>query len=350
MWRVQGYGAYGFKNRKFKYGIETKYMLNKTNRFTIGIGTRRDIIQRGVDLTEDDGIMSRSFASSAIFTRGNNINLSNINQTNIFASIEPIKNFQIRVDGSVQRISSANPEHFNLHYYLDNKTKNIVNDSHITLSLIARPGAKYSKIGVDRREHSTLSPTFLLKYTRGIEGLINGDFGYNKLQFMYTQPILVGTWGKSIITIEAGKNFEALPLALQNIIPGNQSYSLVKNTFSQLNYYEFVADSYATMHLEHHFNGKILSYIPLIKKLKLREVAIFRAATGSLSDASKNMNVEKIYSAPDQQIYYEYGFGIENIGLGNFRIFRVDFNWRGNYLHKPNASKFGIKAGIQMNF
>lgn len=350
MWRVQGYGAYGFKDRKFKYGIETKYMLNKTNRFTIGIGTRRDIIQRGVDLTEDDGIMSRSFASSAIFTRGNNINLSNINQTNIFASIEPIKNFQIRVDGSVQRISSANPKHFNLHYYLDNKTKNIVNDSHITLSLIARPGAKYSKIGVDRREHSTLSPTFLLKYTRGIEGLINGDFGYNKLQFMYTQPILVGTWGKSIITIEAGKNFEALPLALQNIIPGNQSYSLEKNTFSQLNYYEFVADSYATMHLEHHFNGKILSYIPLIKKLKLREVAIFRAATGSLSDASKNMNVEKIYSAPDQQIYYEYGFGIENIGLGNFRIFRVDFNWRGNYLHKPNASKFGIKAGIQMNF
>jgi hypothetical protein len=39
-----------------------------------------------------------------------------------------------------------------------------------------------------------------------------------------------------------------------------------------LNYYEFVADEYATFHAEHHFNGKMLSYIPLIKKLKLREV------------------------------------------------------------------------------
>lgn len=351
MWRVQGYGAYGLKDNKFKYGAEAKYMIDKTHRIIVGMGTRRDIIQLGTQLTPEDGIMTRSFGSSAVFQRGNNRNLSDVNETNIFASIEPIKNFQIRVDGTLQSIKSANPKHFNLRYYLDGKLRQTVNDSRVTLSLTAKPGAKYSKIGVDRREHTTLSPTFVLKYTRGIEGLFNADFGYNKLQFLYHQPFLTGTWGKSVLTIEAGKNFETLPLALQNIIPGNQSYGLEVGTFSQLNYYEFVADSYATMHLEHHFNGKILSYIPLIKKLNLREVAIFRAATGRLSEASKNINVEnKLYSAPDQQIYYEYGFGIENIGLGNFRVFRVDFNWRGNYLHQPNVSKFGIKAGVKMNF
>ena len=43
-------------------------------------------------------------------------------------------------------------------------------------------------------------------------------------------------------------------------------------------------------------------------------------------------------------------FGIENIGFGNLRILRVDFNWRGNYLENLNAKKFGIKFGFQYYF
>lgn len=349
MWRVQGYGAYGFRDNQFKYGLEAKYMLNKTNRWTIGAATRRDIVQLGVH-PKDNVIMRRTFTSSSFLTRGNNPNLSNVHQVHIFSSIEPIKNLEIRIDGSVQSISSANPSRFNTDYYLNNEIRKNLNDSHISVSIIAKPLATYSETGVERKEQTTNTPTIALKYTKGIQGLFNADFGYNKLQLMYTQPIPAGTWGKSILHFEAGKNFEPLPLALQNIIPGNQTFSPIQATFSQLNYYEFVADKYATIHLEHYFNGKIFSHIPLIKILKWKEIAIFRAAIGSLSDASKNMNVERIYSAPNQYPYYEYGLGIENIGLGNFRIFRVDFNWRGNYLYKPNAPKFGIKAGIQMNF
>lgn len=351
MWRLQGYGAYGFNDNKFKYAAEGKFMFNKVNRFMMGLGTRRDILQLGVQLTTDDGIMTRSFASSAIFGRGSNASLSDVNQTNFFTAIEPWKNFQVRLDGSIQSIKSANPTGFDLDYYKDGHLRHTLLDTHATVSLIARPGAKFSKTGVERWEHTTLAPTFVLKYTRGIEGLFNGDFNYNKLQFMYTQPILLGIWGKTLVNLEAGKNFDTVPLAIQNVIPGNQSYGLVPNTFAQLNYYEFVTDTYTTLHLEHHFNGKILSYIPLIKKLKLREVAFLRGAYGTLSDASKAINVAgNLYSAPSEQIYYEYGFGIENIGLGNLRIFRIDFNWRGNYLDKPDVSRFGIKAGFQFDF
>ncbi|EJL73711.1 DUF5686 family protein [Chryseobacterium populi] len=350
-WRVQFYTAYGFKDQQLKYGVEAKYMFNRVNRFMIGAGTRRDVMQLGVQLTNDDGIMSRSFASSTVFARGENASLSSVNQTNIFTSIEPWKNFQIRVDGTMQSIKSANPDGFSLMYYRNGDLRKTLNDSHVTVSLIARPGAKFSQTGIDRYEHGTLAPTIVLKYTRGIEGLFNGDFNYNKLQFMFYKPVLIGSWGKTLINFEAGKNFDTVPLALQNVIPGNQSYSLATNTFAQLNYYEFVADTYTTLHLEHHFNGKILSYIPLIKKLKLREVTFIRGAYGTLSDASKKINVEGFkYSAPNEHIYYEYGFGIENIGFGNLRIFRVDFNWRGNYLDRPDISTFGIKAGFQVGF
>lgn len=350
-WRVEFYNAYGFKDQQFKYGVEGRYMFNRVNRFMIGGGTKRDITQLGVQLTTEDGILSRSFASSTVFARGENASLSSVNQTSFFTSIEPWKNFQVRVDGTMQSIKSANPSGFSLMYYRNGDLRKTTIDSHVTVSLIARPGATFSQTGVDRYEHGTLAPTIVLKYTRGIDGLFNADFNYNKLQFMFYKPILLGSWGKTLLNFEAGKNFDTVPLALQNIIPGNQSYGIVPNTFAQLNYYEFVADTYSTLHIEHHFNGKILSFIPLIKKLKLREVAFIRGAYGSLSDASKNINVENLkYSAPDEQVYYEYGFGIENIGFGNIRIFRVDFNWRGNYLDRPDASKFGIKAGFQFGF
>ncbi len=350
-WRIEFYNAYGFKDHQFKYGVEGRYMFNRVNRFMIGAGTKRDITQLGVQLTTEDGILSRSFASSTVFARGENASLSSVNQTSIFTSIEPWKNFQVRIDGTMQSIKSANPSGFNLMYYRNGDLRKTTNDSHVTISLIARPGAKFSQTGVDRYEHGTLAPTIVLKYTRGIEGLFNADFNYNKLQFMFYKPILLGSWGKTLLNFEAGKNFDTVPLALQNIIPGNQSYGLVPNTFAQLNYYEFVADTYSTLHIEHHFNGKILSFIPLIKKLKLREVAFIRGAYGSLSDASKNINVEGFkYSAPNEKVYYEYGFGLENIGFGNLRIFRVDFNWRGNYLDRPDISKFGIKAGFQFGF
>ncbi|MGE4514424.1 MAG: DUF5686 family protein [Chryseobacterium sp.] len=350
-WRVQFYTAYGFKDEQVKYGAEARFMFNRVNRFTVGAGTRRDILQLGVQLTNDDGIMARTFASSTIFARGENASLSSVNQTNVFTSIEPWKNFQIRLDGTMQSIKSANPDGFSLMYYKDGGLRKTTNDSHFTLSLIARPGAKFSQTGIDRYEHGTLAPTIVLKYTRGFEGLFGSDFNYNKLQFLFYKPVLIGSWGKTLVSFEAGKNFDTVPLALQNVIPGNQSYSLAQNTFAQLNYYEFVADTYTTLHLEHHFNGKILSFIPLIKKLKLREIAFIRGAYGTLSDASKAINVEGFkYSAPNDHIYYEYGFGIENIGFGNLRIFRVDFNWRGNYLDRPNISTFGIKAGFQVGF
>ena len=122
------------------------------------------------------------------------------------------------------------------------------------------------------------------------------------------------------------------------------------NTFALLDYYEFVADQYFTFQAEHHFNGKIFSYIPLIKKLKLREVAFYRTAVGTLNQSSVLINSSNLILKAPNKPYYEYGFGIENIGFGNVRILRIDFNWRGNYLENPAARKFGIKFGLQAYF
>lgn len=355
MWRIQAYTAYGFRDQKWKFGGEAKYMFNKTDRFQIGTGFRQDVLQLGVQLTTDEGIMTRSFASSSVLNSGETTSMSSVTQSNIYTSIEPWKNIQFRFDATQQTVKSADSNLFNINYYRQGVLRSDLNDTRFAATIIARPGAKFSTYGVDRYEMTALAtnPTLILKYTKGVGGVFNSDFNYNKLQFYYSQPVLLGNWGRLFANVEAGKNFDALPLALQNVLPANQSYGLVRGVFSLMNYYEFVADSYAVLFLEHHFNGKILSQIPLIKKLKLREVAFFRSGVGSLTQESINMNAGNIKLTASDKPYYEYGFGIENIGWGNFRLLRLDFNWRGNYLNNPSVSevrKFGVQFGFQANF
>lgn len=356
MWRIQAYTAYGFRDEKWKFGGEAKYMFNKTNRFQIGGGYRQDVLQLGVQLTTDEGIMTRSFASSSVLNSGETTSMSAVKQYNFFTSIEPWKNFQIKVDATTQNIKAADPNLFNLSYYRAGKLRSDLNDTKITSTIIYRPGIKFSTYGVDRYEMTALAtnPAIILKYTKGVGGVFDSDFNYNKLQFYYYQPVILRNWGRLFANVEVGKNFDALPLALQNVLPANQSYGLQRGVFSLMNYYEFVADSYAVLFLEHHFNGKILSQIPLIKKLKLREVGIFRAGVGTLKQESIDINAGNMNLSAPEKPYYEYGFGIENIGWGNFRLLRLDFLWRGNYLNHNTAPtpvrKFGVQFGFQANF
>ena len=351
MWRAQGFMAYGFRDDKFKYGADFRYMFNKFNRFQVGIGTKRDVEQLAAQLTTSDGIMTRSFASSSIINQGDNYFLSSNNLTNVYTSIEPWKNIVFRLDGNYQRVKSASREHFSIAYDKDGVQQENLTNSSVSFSVIAKPGAKYSQYGIDRIEMTTLAPTIMLRYTKGLKGVIDSDFEYDKLQFLYTQPILIGSLGKSLVTVEAGKTFQGVPLSLLSAVPGNESYGQVYGTFSQLDYYEFVTDEYVTMNFEHHFNGWFLNKIPFIKKLKLREVGFLRAAYGDISEKSLNINRSTInYVAPNQQIYYEYGFGIENIGWANIRPIRIDFNWRGNYNNLPDVRKFGVTLGLQWNF
>ena len=100
--------------------------------------------------------------------------------------------------------------------------------------------------------------------------------------------------------------------------------------------------------LEHNFNGRIFSRIPFLRKLNLREIVGIRGAWGSISDEnialSSPTNIPLL--APNKEPYWEYSFGIGNI----FKIFRIDFNFRGNYLDAPEARPFGVTGSFGFSF
>ncbi|HEY9169327.1 MAG TPA: DUF5686 family protein [Lutibacter sp.] len=348
-WRLQGYTAYGFKDDKFKYGFSGKWMLNPKSRFTVGLGNRRDVEQIGVSLTTTNDVMGRSFASSSLFSSGDNSKLTSINLSNFFFSIEPRNNLNFKIGASYRTLESASPETFNLDFWVDkenNIKKSNVSQSELDFTVTYTPNRKTIGYGVERNEVTDVYTTLFLNYSKGIKGLFNSDFDYQKLQFYYRQPVLVGGLGRMFTTFEVGKTFGEVPLGLLNVVPGNQSYFTIENTYSLLDYYEFVTDTYASLHVEHNFNGKFFSRIPLFRKLNLREIVGAKAVWGEISDENIALSASNINYVAPSKVYYEYSVGVGNI----FKVFRIDFSWRGSYRDVPNANNFAIKGAFGFHF
>ncbi len=165
-WRLEGYTAYGIKDNKFKYGISGKWMLNPKSRFIIGGGNRRDVEQIGVSLTTTNDVLGRSFASSSLFSTGDNSKLTSINLSNFFMSIEPRNNLNFRIGTSYRTLQSASPDTFNLDYWVDkenNITRSDVVQSEIDFSIRYTPNRKTIGYGVERNEVTDTYSTLFFK-------------------------------------------------------------------------------------------------------------------------------------------------------------------------------------------
>ncbi len=359
--RLAGHLAYGFKDKKFKYGLEGRYLLSYKPRIAVGLAYQKDIEQLGSSLLNTTQLLGTSFGTDALFSRGDNFFLSKVEKIATNFDYQVKNNLHVGVNFSHTKIKSASPANFSMNYRdqngsIQSRVTDVASDVYVSFT----PGRFVYGLGVERRFGRNLFPTLVLNYRRGYKGLFNGTHTYDKLQFKYNQPILLSKFGVLDATLEAGKTFGTLPISLLDVIPANQTLSLTKNTFALLNYYDFVTDTYLATHFEQHFNGFILNRIPLIKKLKLRSLVTFRAAYGSTSKKNRAINdgltnsngaVNINYNTPNK-VYYEYSVGLENIGYGNLRFLRLDAIWRSNYTPPAGSfvnptPKFAIRIAIK---
>jgi ABC-type transport system involved in Fe-S cluster assembly fused permease/ATPase subunit len=146
--------------------------------------------------------------------------------------------------------------------------------------------------------------------------------------------------------VDAGKIFGAVPFPLLKLHEGNETYSFDRYAFNMMNYYEFASDQYASLFVEHHFQGLFLNHIPLMRKLKWREVVSGKALIGSISNTNKNILEFPIGLNSVSKPYFEAGVGVENI----FKVIRVEALWRLSHLDNTNIEQFGVRVGVQIIF
>jgi hypothetical protein len=120
-----------------------------------------------------------------------------------------------------------------------------------------------------------------------------------------------------------------------------------------MNFLEFVSDHYAATTIDYHLNGLLFNRIPLLKKLKLREVASLKVLYGGIRNENNPALNPSLYKFPANQTftlekapYIEGSVGVTNI----LKFFRVDLVERFSYLDHPNISKLGVRARLKFDF
>jgi Family of unknown function (DUF5686) len=192
----------------------------------------------------------------------------------------------------------------------------------------------------------TTKPVLSLRYTLGLKGVLGGQFNYHKLDANLSQSINVGTLGRTYYSVSAGYIPSTVPYPILKAHLGNQTFFYITDAYNLMNFFEFVSDRYASVQVQHNFEGLLFNRLPLIRKLKWRLLATGNVLYGNLSDRNYNL------APPEDDLpigrlgrtpYVELGYGIENI----FRFLRVDAIHRLTYRDNPNVNRFGVKVSLQ---
>jgi hypothetical protein len=149
-------------------------------------------------------------------------------------------------------------------------------------------------------------PQLGLSYVKGLKGIFGSDVNYDLLSLDLTKSnIKLGMYGESAFWIGAGKFLNSKNVYYTDFkhFTGNQSLSYIPkaNNYLFLDFYKFsTADGYFEGHLEHNFSGFFTSKLPLVRKLKLKEVVGFN-----------------YLSTPSLKNYQEVYFGLQYL---TFRV------------------------------
>ncbi|MBO7301256.1 MAG: carboxypeptidase-like regulatory domain-containing protein [Bacteroidaceae bacterium] len=229
--------------------------------------------------------------------------------------------------------------------------------SEIEVGLRYAPKEKFMQKKWDRISVTPEKPVFTLSHKIGFKGILGSEFYYHHTEMSFRKRFWFSAFGYTDCIIKAGKIWNQVPYPLLIIPNTNLSYTIQKESYYLMNAMEFFNDQYASWDLTYHMNGLLFNRIPLVKKLKWREVISFRGMFGHLSKKNRPdpLNTGVLYKFPYENDEYHYlgtmpymeaAIGIENI----FKVLRVDYVRRLTYTNLPNINKWGIRIQFHVEF
>ena len=342
---ISGYVAYGTRDEKWKYsaGFRT-FLSKKPYRQLIGINYKSDLEILG---QSQNGFSQDNFIAS-FFRRTPLNSLTRIEQTQLWYEHEWFQGFSHKLIFINRKLTPTGK--FTYDYTKlngDTVQKPFIRTSEIRFTTRFAYDEKYINGDFSRTSLGTKYPIVQLTYITSLKQIYEGQYDYHKFVLNLSDRIRFGQLlGYTDYVLEAGKILGKVPYPLMELHGGNQTYVYDYMSYNMMNYYEFASDQYASAWFFHHFEGLFFNKIPLLKRLKWREVVTYKALFGSVTDKNrKELIFPTTLHALGKIPYQEISVGVENI----FKLFRVDAFWRLTY--KDNLKyPFGIRAAFQLAF
>ncbi len=354
-YQFNGYIGYGLKDKVFKYGLGYQAFLTKKPRQVIGLNYMDDveILGQSTNAYAHDNFLSTLFRTKPLSS------LTAIQQYKASYEFEPFQGFNNKLILTHKIMIPKGDQSYN---YLD-ETGAKVSQSNIFVSDVSAVirfayRGKYLGEGFNRTWMGTRYPVVELQYSEGLRGVLKSQYQYHKVTMRVEDRIRISPFGYTDYIIQAGKIFGNVPFPLLELHGGNETVVYDPFAYNMMNYYEFASDQFLDFEVFHHFDGFFLNHIPLMRKLKWREVISGKYLVGNVESKNRDVLIfPTTLSSLDHGPYYEASAGIENI----FMVFRIDAVWRLSYINKSyvdyytaNGGKsipvFGIRFGMQITF
>ncbi len=367
-WFFSGYGAYGLKDKKWKYEANATYSFRKCDYFPwefpkhfITASYRYDV------MSPMDKFLATDKDNVFVAWKTTTVDqMSYVRDASLSYEMELPSGFSVAASARHREDTPTG----NLQYIRNSPNKyaipgaedivKSITTSELGLTLRYAPGETFINTKQRRRPVSLDAPIFTLTHTAGFKGVLGGEYNFNLTDISVWKRFWLSSWGKIDVTLNAGAQWNTVPFPLLILPAANLSYITQRETFNLINNMEFLNDRYASMSMTYDMNGKLFNRIPLIKKLKWREVFRFRALYGNLTDKNnpfKNDNPDLFlfpkrdgsytsYVMDPKIPYMEASVGIYNI----FKLLHIEYVHRLTYLDHPGINKHGVRFMIQMVF
>lgn len=364
--KLEGYAAYGFKDRAWKYSGSVLYSFrddfkgNPRHYVRLSYQHETSFVGQSLEFVQEDNF----FLS---FKRGDSDKMLFYDSWKGEYFFETNSKFSFGLTYEHKKQRPLGSLSFD---FTDPRNQEFVSLTDLTTSEISTlvrfaPNEQFIQGKQFRLPLFNKHPIFTLRYSVGVKGLLGGEYDYQRLSLNIFKRFYLSIVGITDVEVEGGKIFgTGVPYFLLDLPRANQTYAYQKRSYNLMNFLEFANDSYLSWKTEHFFNGFIFNKIPLLKRLKLREVISFKGVWGTLSDKNNPLKNPELIQfinndegrqqtfSLESKPYMEAGAGIMNI----LKFGRIDLMKRLTYLDNPNipvlfgVKGLGIRAMVKFEF
>ncbi len=349
----RGYVAYGFKDKKWKYNAELEYSFVKKKYHS------REFPMNGIRATYryDVNKLGQHYMTNSASNLLNSVKRldSNLTTYERLAKLE----YNIEWRNNLSLNAAVQYQHQESSRFVPFMTADGLSvpgytQNSMRLQLRYAPGEKFMQTYNERHNINRDAICLILAHTFGPKGLFGSEFTLNLTEFCLQKRFWFSAFGYADVIFKAAKLWDQVQFPALLWQNANVAYTVQSETFSLLNPMEFAMDQYVSLDLNYNLNGLIFNRIPLIKKLRLREVITFKSFAGSLTKKNNPAYNDNLYRFPEgggtrvmgKTPYMEIGVGIDNI----LTFLRLDYIWRLSYRDTPGAPNSGLRFSFHFAF
>lgn len=322
--RLNGYVAYGFRDKTSKYGFGGGYRLNELKNTWINVDYINDLQETGSSAFLTDSRFFSFFEPRLV-----NISLFHKHITKSISIEHQLhQTLLTETEISTSRISPT----YNYTFVLGDESFNRFDIATATIGAQWSPFSKFKNIDNTIVEVETGFPKFTFQFTKGIKNVLDGDFSFGKIDFKTVYEVNHTNESNTNFQLVAGIALGDIPIThLYHAYPNQINKATImqrftvagNNSFETMYFNEFFSDRFAKIQLKHS-----LKPFKITDRFKPQLVIISRHAIGDMNNKDRHQGIE---FNTLENIYSESGLEINKILFG----FGLSFAYRHGAYHLP---------------